>query len=278
MPETAKPVRPLRGEIGKLAKSRANKGNADMTKTKTSSPAPAMIESPAAPVAATAKIEPAKGNMFSDYSRTVAKDIAAKADLLSLAKQRLAHAADLFADGRAKNGEAAEVANTGALPIYQGRIAGLFSNAEVSAVLGDIFGYKPKSNGEPGKTPAGEGEALRKRIVRAVAAYEYSTGQDDGGKFFAGLPADEIGQVCRELDRGHISLFTAYERFADIRKEHTARTEQAFNPKHIESLCDSLAKLDAASIIKGNPELLSAYAALAALIEAIGEAGALIED
>ena len=258
-----------------------------MTKTKTKTPAPEVatatpamievavgnaIESPAETPKATA--QPAKGNMFADYSRTVAKDIAAKADLLSLAKQRLAHAADLFADGKAKNGEAAEVANTGALPIYQGRIAGLFSNAEVSAVLGDIFGYKPKSNGEPGKTPAGEGEALRKRIVRAVAAFEYSTGQDDGGKFFAGLPADEIEQVCLELDRGHISLFTAYERFADIRKEHTARTEQAFNPKHIESLCDSLAKPEAVSIIKGNPELLSAYAALAAMIAAIGEAGA----
>ena len=264
-----------------------------MTKTKTNSPAPEVatatpgnaIESPAAPmnadsvtVAATAKVEPAKGNMFADYSRTVAKDIAAKADLLSLSKQRLAHAADLFADGKAKNGEAAEVANNGALPLYQGRIAGLFSNAEVSAALGDIFGYKPKSNGEPGKTPAGEGEALRKRIVRAVAAFEYSTGQDDGGKFFAGLPADEIEQVCRELDGGYISLFTAYERFADIRKDHTARTEAAFNPKHIEGLCDSLAKPEAVSIIKGNPDLLSAYAALAVMIEAIGEAGALIED
>ena len=256
------------------------------TKTKTNAPAPAMTESPAAPMnAATAKVEPAKGNMFTDYSRTVAKDIAAKADLLSLSKQRLAHAADLFADGKTKNGEAAEVANTGALPLYQGRIAGLFSNAEVSAALQDTFGCKQKGAGpdapsvpaghpDASKTPHGAGEHLRKRIVRAVAAFEYSTGQDDGGKFFAGLPADEIEQVCRELNNGYISLFTAYERFADIRKEHTARTEQAFNPKHIESLCDSLAKPEAVSIIKGNPELLSAYAALAVMIEAIGEAGA----
>lgn len=256
------------------------------TKTKTNAPAPAMTASPAAPMnAAPASVEPAKGNMFTDYSRTVAKDIAAKADLLSLSKQRLAHAADLYADGKTKNGEAVEVANTGALPLYQGRIAGLFSNAEVSAALQDTFGCKQKGAGpdapsvpaghpDASKTPHGAGEHLRKRIVRAVAAFEYSTGQDDGGKFFAGLPADEIEQVCRELNNGYISLFTAYERFADIRKEHTARTEQAFNPKHIESLCDSLAKPEAVSIIKGNPELLSAYAALAVMIEAIGEAGA----
>lgn len=267
-----------------------------MTKTK-NSPAPVVaagnaIESHAAPmnaesvtVAATAKVEPAKGNMFNEYSRTVAKDIAAKVDLLTLSKQRLAHAVDLFADGKVKNGEAAEVANTGALPLYQGRIAGLFSNAEVSAALQDTFGCKQKGAGpdapsvpaghpDASKTPHGAGEHLRKRIVRAVAAFEYSSGQDDGGKFFAGLPVDEVEQVCRELDGGHISLFTAYERFAVIRKEHTAKTEAAFNPKHIEGLCDSLAKPEAVSIIKGNPELLSAYAALAVMIEAIGEAGA----
>lgn len=221
------------------------------------------------------------GNMFADFNNVTASAnalaIAEKMTKLATAKQNLAEACDLFSEGKAKNSEASEVANRGALPLYEGRIAGLFTNAEISAALGDIFGYKPKQNGTPGKTPAGEGEALRKRIVRAVAASEYVTGANDGGKFFAGLPANEIEQVLVEVQNNKCSLFTAYERFADIKKEHTAKTDQAFSVKHIESLCESLAKPEAVSIIKANSELIAAYATLADIITAIGEAGAKLD-
>lgn len=250
-----------------------------MTKTKSNAAMTAApLETPAAPVeVANPGIAPAAaapaGNMLSGAASAINAKLAAKADLLAIAKQKLAHAADLFSDGRAKNSEASDIANSGAIPLYDGAVSGYFSPAEVSAALGDIFGYKPKADGTPGKTPAGEGEAIRKRIVRAVSAYHYVTGTD-GGKFFAGLPVEEIAPVCEAIGNGSLSLFTAYERFADIRKEHTAKADQAFSVKHVEGLCESLAKPEALAIIRGNPELQKAYGLMLALLTAIDTAPA----
>ena len=242
--------------------------------------APAPETEAAAPIETvqTVEVSAAKPSLWEQYAAnaklSVGAEVGAKMEAIATAKQRLAHAADLYGEGKSKNTEASDVANLGAVPLYQGRSTGLLTNAEVSAVLGDVFGYKPKADGTPGKTPKGEGEALRKRINRAVAAYEYAIGTDDGGKFFAGLPTDEVFAVCNEVNNGDCSLFTAYERFADIKKEHTAKTEQAFSVKHIESLCESLGKPEAVAIITGNSELIAAYAALSAMVAAIGEAGA----
>lgn len=242
-------------------------------------PAPAIGDNPAATdTVQTVDVIAAKPSLWEQYAAneklSVGAEIGAKMEAIATAKQRLAHAADLYGEGKSKNTEASDVANSGAIPLYQGRANGLLTNAEVSAVLGDIFGYKPKADGTPGKTPQGEGEALRKRINRAVAAFEYATGTNDGGKFFAGLPDDEIYQVCSEVDHGTCSLFTAYERFADIKREHTAKTEQAFSVNHIESLCESLAKPHAVAIIADCPELTRVYALLNSLCTAIGEGGA----
>jgi hypothetical protein len=177
---------------------------------------------------------------------------------LQTAKQLFAQAADIAAEGKSKQSEATEAASRGASVLYDGQLAGLFSPAEVKAATGDVWGYVPKKDGSPGATVAGEGGALLKRLNRCIAAYEYAAGLNDGGKFFAGLPTDEIAPILAEVDNG-LSVFSAYKKFDDVKKAHTAKRQAAFSIKAIEAITAALLSSEAIEKFTGNGPLMAAY-------------------
>jgi hypothetical protein len=213
-------------------------------------------------------------NIFKDLGQATTQAARDKLELMGSVKQRLAEAYDLFKEGDDKAAEANLIADKAAFNLYQGRSGGILTKDEVSAVLGDIFGYKPvtKDGKEvPGKTPKGQGEAIRKRVVRAVSAEEYVR-DGDGGTFFEGLPDDEISDVLDAVKEGQMSIWTAYEKFAEIKREHATRTDIAFDAKKIAAIVASLSNEGAADNFANNPTLVAAYGALIDVVNVIGEA------
>lgn len=215
------------------------------------------------------KVEPTL-SLFEQEAARVKSRVALKVSLMGNVRQRLAEAQDYFKAGEEKRAEGLSEANSAAVGLYQGRTASLLSADEVSSVLIDLFGAKLKSDGKPGKTPDGEGEAIRKRIVRAVAAFEYIAG-DERNSFFGGCPKDEVSSVLDAVDGGHCSLWTAYDRLAKIKADAATRTEQAFNPKHIADLVGKLSAEGASEIVRNSPALVAAYGALLQVLTVIGE-------
>jgi hypothetical protein len=219
-------------------------------------------------------------NIFAIQAAKVSEQVSLKLTMMQTARQQLAHANDLFAEGEGKSKEATEIADEAAMTLYQGRTDGVVSADEVSGALGDVFGYKAKSDGKPGKTPAGQGEAIRKRVVRATAAYDHLNG-GDGGRFFEGLTADSttadgltLADVVHNVGTGAMSIWTAYEKFAEIKREHTVKTDIAFDAKRIAGIVGSLSEEGAADTLRNMPELIAAYGALIDVLNVVGEAAA----
>lgn len=211
---------------------------------------------------------------FTNAQTVAARD---KMEVMGVVRQGLAEAADLFKAGTDSEKQAVEVASKAALRLYQARAENLVTPAEVSAALGDEFGYKPKTDGTPGKTPAGQGEAIRKRIVRAASAYDYVM-NGDGGTFFQGLPVDDVNSILASMENGDIGFWAAYEAFAQIKRDNATKTIPAFNHKHISSLVDALSEKGAPFKFRSNPELVATYAALVDVIKLVDEAAAELED
>jgi hypothetical protein len=231
-----------------------------------------VVESHAVHLAETSR-PVSKGNLFAKKAEEKAAEIAQKLTLMGSVRQRLAHAADLFREGGDKDKEATEIAAEAAKALYQARIGGVLSPDEVSGALGDVFGYKPKADGTPGKTPAGQGEAIRKRVVRAAQATDYVTG-GDGGAFFTGLPEDEVSQVIREVENGTLSIYTAYDKFGEIKRGNATRVDPAFDPKRIGAIVEKLSEKGAAERLRASPSLITAYAALIDVLNVLGEESA----
>lgn len=219
------------------------------------------------------KAKGVRKSFINERTHAISQMAAEKHAIMGDVRQKLAEAADAYKQGLDVNGEAQAIADNAAGRLYKGRTAGVISADELSAILGDVFGYKLKTDGKPGKTPDGQGEAIRKRIVRAVQAFEHVNGRD-GGAFFADLPkdaSDEDGQTIQDvLDRiseGETSLFTAYDRFAAIKKaSQEARIPMAFDPKKIAAITESLSNVTtAAQHLIDNPALADAYAAMLAV-------------
>lgn len=216
-------------------------------------------------------------NAFAAIQRERSKLAAEKMALLGTVRQQLAEARDLFAAGSSKADEARDVANKAAIGLYQARRDGAVSPDEVTAILGDQFGYKTKKDGSPSKTPKGEGEAIRKRVVRASQANDYVV-TGDGGRFFDGLPVDDIKSVCDQIAAGEVSIWTGYEMFAAIKREHSERTDMAFDARRIAALVASLSQDGAGDIVRSNESLLTVYAALIDVLNVIGEGGNVADE
>jgi hypothetical protein len=214
--------------------------------------------------------------IFDKAQETLTSEAAEKTILASKARQRLAEAADLFGEGEGKAKEARSIAQEAAFSLYQGRAKNLFSPDEVSSILGDQFGFKAKKDGKPSKTPEGQGEVIRKRIVRLADAYQYAY-QNEDKAFFNGLPVDDVKGILLSVDVGQLPVFTAYDYFADLKKEHSSRVDTAFNPKAVMKLAESLAADGAAMKLVGNPDLVLAYTTLRDVIQLVGEAAAALE-
>lgn len=202
--------------------------------------------------------------------------IADKLSIVGTVKQRLAEAYDLFKAGDAKADEANEIAAEAGRRLYQARTSGVVTSNELSAMLGDVWGFKPKSDGTPGKTPNGQGEAIRKRVVRAVQASDYVENGEETA-FFKGLDENEVSAILDAVEAGEMSIYSAYDQFAALKRENTTRTETAFDPKKIAAIFEKLSEgggVPAAQMFLANPALLAAYAALMDGIQTVDELAA----
>lgn len=212
----------------------------------------------------------ANTNLFTAKDVEVSRKAAEKVALMGTVRQRLAEANDLFAAGEDKAKEATSIADQQAVKLYQARIADVVSKEEISATLGDVFGFKVKSDGTPGKTPNGQGEAIRKRIVRASQAWDYVT-DGDGGTFFEGLPEDDITAILDAIEGG-MSIWTAYDKFAEVKRNHAIKTELAFDVRKMSALVAKLSEPDSGDIIRSSDELIAVYSGLLKILVIIGEA------
>lgn len=214
-----------------------------------------------------------RGNIFEQRQQEISKAVADKVQQLSEARQRLAEASDLYGEGSAKEKEAKEAAAKAAILLYRARTAGTITPDELSGILGDQFGFKPKQNGEPSKTPLGQGEAIRKRIVRAVQAHEYVNG-GDGGRFFSGLPEDECEDILHRMTDGSLGFWAAYEAFAELKRDNQTKVSPAFDPKRIAAIAEALAEEGAARHFVNNKALEDAYTGLFTVLQIVGEQAA----
>lgn len=220
-------------------------------------------------------------NAFAIRQSETGNVAADKISLLGSVRQRLAEAVELSKLGGEKAQEAEDIANVQSLRLYQARLmtGGIDAN-ELSAMLGDVFGFKPKQDGTPGKTPNGLGESIRKRVVRLVGAAEYAT-SGEGGAFFTNLPPEKVADVVSlveyraahpdEPDKG-MSIYRAFDKLAEIRKETLAPRPAAWmDPKAIAGFVGKLREPGAVAVVMDTPGLETAYSALWAVLTVVGE-------
>lgn len=228
-----------------------------------------------------AHLKPAgsRTNVFSNTAMEITHMAREKMAHLGEARQKLAEANDLSSKGEEFADEARETAASAIAILYQARVNGEVSAEEVSAALGDTFGYKPKRDGKPGKTPAGLGEPIRKRIVRLVQAAQFATANDgeDVSTFFKGMDKGEIAQVLNEVDNSNMSPWSAYDRFAEMKRENAdKRVNLAFDSKRIASIAAALTEVGAVDNLIADPGLWAAYGTLINVLRVVGEDDRLI--
>lgn len=203
-----------------------------------------------------------------------------KAQLRSEASQRMAELADLEGEKGEVNEEVETLAARITGMLYSGMTAGLITREEASADLGAQFGFVPKKDGSPGKTPQGVGKAIRDRLVRNVAAHDFATG-GDGGTYFEGVEPDWMASeefesmtvldVITRLESDdpeiQINSWYAYKVLQDIKRNNSHTVELAFDAKRIASLAAKLGKSVEASakLLNADENLLEAWADLIAV-------------
>lgn len=204
------------------------------------------------------------------------------------ARQTLAEAKDLFSQGEEQRSKAQETAAKAGILLYQDRAQGRMSNEELNGLLGDIFGFRGKGDdkdkvlpaGHPnaGKTPAGEGEAIRKRVVRFVQADGFVNGGETS-KFFDGMDKAKVSQVLNNLANDKLPFWQAYVTLSDMKREgSTGRINPAFDAKAIAKIVAALATSEAPQKWAENPALVKSYSALLNIIRVVDEQAAEIAE
>lgn len=277
-----------------------------MTKTnQNNAPSPVTDEGTPAP-------ETGTGNVVSLPNRDAPVDYlqareAAKASALAMkaqseqaARQKLAEAHDLELQGGDKAKEAKALTDEASFLLYVVRSEGAMTSDQLTALIADQYGYKPKkdkgelpikgaNHPDASKTPFGNGEALRKRIVRAVALKDFITANgetDAGGNFFEGLTPDNadsdgntFADVLAAVDSKSLSLWTAYDKLTKIKGNAKTPASPAFIPKAINAIRETLAAniAESANVWLDNDELADAYASLRAILTIVGQEAGRIE-
>lgn len=190
--------------------------------------------------------------------------------ILTITKQRLVEAADLYAEGGKKAEEGRAIADKAAVELFAARADNIISADQLSTLLGDSFGWKHKKDkdkavrgGDPdaSKTPFGQGEAIRKRVVRAVQAHEYVT-DADASKFFDGLPKEKISDVLNRVRNNQLSIWSAYDMMGEIKRENATRPNPAHDPKAVAKFVTALQEPAFIDSFLANADLQDAYLAL----------------
>lgn len=202
--------------------------------------------------------------------------IQSKVALLSEAETAIAETVKLAGDiivSEDQERKVAEAAAKAAHVLFRGRITGVLSQDELSELLGRGFGWKRKQDGTQSKTPFGQGEAIRKRVVRATGAYAFVNG-NDAPAFFDPLDREAVAPFVQEVIAGKRSVLTLYNDLADMKAEASGkRPAPAFNPKAVMAMAAALSENVQASVTLWHDTagLLVAYQTLSRAIDLIGE-------
>lgn len=241
-------------------------------------------------------MRPAKGvrkSIFDMDLQPVSEATGNKLMVVQEATQQLAHAKDLWAEGEGRAEEATEIAGKASLLLTTALLSGNIKREEVSAKLGDVFGYKPNADGKPGKTPLGQGEAIRKRIVRLAAAQEFISNGEASDGFFKGLtPTSKATITVKDgrkievtvkeafdlINKGEIGFWAGYEAFAAIKRAAQVPVPLAYNANRIAEITAVLQQPDAPALFVKNMALRKAYAGLFAIIGVVAEEAANVAE
>jgi hypothetical protein len=229
-------------------------------------------------------------SLFDLVSAEEGQTVHQKAAFMGDIRQKLAEVADAAKRSGEEASETENLAASAATRLFLARKAGTISGDELSGLLGDIFGYKPKADGTPGKQPDGAGRTIKMRIVRALQGWDFVNG-GDGGRFFETMDANEVapvinsigrvkevehtdpatGTVTKEVIPDGPTVWSAYKLLGDLKSQSTVRVEMAFDPKKIAALGDKLIEAGARDKLLANPSLIKAYKYLADQITAVSQ-------
>lgn len=190
----------------------------------------------------------------------------ALADVLSLAGDR-----DQSEEHERK---LAEASGRAAFLLYSGLTTGIFSRDETSDLLGRTFGWKTKQNGEQSKTPFGQGETIRKRVIRAADAFSYVNSNAEPKAFFEPLDRSEVRSMLNEMEGGSLSIWQFYKDLSEMKADVSGtRPKPAFDPKRVLAIAGALSENIANSVeaFHNTPGLFAAYRGLFQTISTIGE-------
>lgn len=226
---------------------------------------------PVATAADTVTLRDKGGKSFVASIRADKQDtLSRRAELLGTVAQLCAELADIGKAQGENSKEADNLSGRITSELYHGQVEGVLTKEIVSDTLGQQFGFTPKKDGSPGKTPAGQGATIRRRLVRAVAAHDFVT-NGDGGAFFDGVEPDwtaseedggyTVGDVVAMMDDDDITVWTAYDMFQKIKRNNANRTELAFDAGRVSALAEKLGKSIEASAqaFVNDPNLAEAY-------------------
>ena len=237
-------------------------------------PEPIEAASPATPVPAPASIPNSFVNIGGEMGRLQTEreeGIALKKVTMQQARQWLAQSHDLSLQGAGKETEAAELADRATGALFDINVNASVSLEEITGAIKDVYGCKMKGKGneklsvpighpEASKTPAGRGDAIRKRIVRLSQATEYVNDPDKGSAFFVALPVDKVDEILLAVNRGSLSPWSAYEKMTELKsKAKNGATPLAFDVKRLAEITNTLQQAGSPLVAVQNKALKLAY-------------------
>ncbi len=208
-------------------------------------------------------------------SRTDA--VQARMTLRQTIRQHLAEVADMAKEAGDTTAEVTAKAAAVGYELFDARRTGQLQANEVSEILGEIFGVKgtgknvgkvmrPGEKGA-GKTPAGTGEEIRKRVVRAVAAADFvANGPSPATKYFNdSFEQSDIQPLLNDLSPdGDGNIWSFYRQLQEMKRVNNDPVPFHLNAERIAKFATSISEgiKQTAANINGNNELKAAYAGL----------------
>lgn len=210
-----------------------------------------------------------------------------KATTLQTVRQKLAEVADMASESEELSGKALEQSSEAAALLYQAWRNSVVDKNEVSALLGDLFGWRKKGDSktkvrtgdkDQSATPFGPGETIRKRIVRAYNAAEYvATGDCDSMAFFEPIEQKDVAAALNEFHDGKASIDKLFKTLSDLKAEATGtRPKAAFDPNRIAALAKQMGENvnNTADAILTDAGLRAAYRSLLQIIQTVSAVAA----
>lgn len=215
-----------------------------------------------------------KGGLLA-FTANQSKAAEAKVTLRQTIRQHLAEVQDMAANASEVTGEVAAKAGETALELYEARVSGQLSPAEVTDILGDIFGvngtgsHKGTTGMRPGvknagKTPSGMGEEIRKRVQRAYAGYDYiHNGLSPATKYYEPFEPSDVEPLIDQATQDGTSFWQFYNDVSQAKRELSDDPIPFhLNPERVAKLATSLGEdvKATASKINSDPDLKAAWA------------------